>query len=103
MNNAGWVEYDTQNNDTATATKAAASGKQHIIYAVGASFASTIADKTLTIKDGTTTIWQHTFSDSLHREFPAGIAITPGAAVSAELEAAGSAVIGNVTLHGRTI
>lgn len=103
MNNAGWVEYDAQNNATATATKAAATGKQHIVYSVHGSFASAIANKTLTIKDGTTTIWQHTFSNSLSVEFPAGIAITPGAAVSAELEAAGSAVIGNVTLHGRTI
>jgi hypothetical protein len=100
---AGWVEDASADNATATATKAAVSTKQHIIFGVTASF-SAAATKLLTVKDGNTTIMERTIYSAADLTFPRGIAATKGNAVSAILTASGSGgVIGYVALHGITL
>lgn len=99
---AGWVVYDSDDNAASTAAKAAATGRQHVIYSVHASF-SGAATKLLQVKDGTTVIFAAYVVNSFTLHFPGGIAATPGAAVSAELAASGTGgMIGTVGLHGAT-
>lgn len=38
---SGWVEYDKQTNAEATATKAAESGRNHVIYTINENKANT--------------------------------------------------------------
>jgi predicted dinucleotide-utilizing enzyme len=101
----GWLAKDSQDNATATATKAALTGKQHVIYSVSASFSATAANKLVQLKDGTTVIWEGYVTDN-GREFtfPKGIGIARGAACSATLAASGAGgTIGKLNLHGETI
>lgn len=99
---AGWIETDSQDNAAATAAHAAATGKQHIIYGVSASFSAT-ATKLLQIKDGSTVVWEGYVYDKTDLTFPQGIAATQGNAVSAVLAASGAGgTIGKVNLHGET-
>lgn len=101
---AGWVARGGADNALATATKAAEAGRQHIVYGVTASFSAAAAGKLLTIKDGTTIVFQAYVTNQLSVHFPHGIAITPGAACAAELAASGTgAVLGDVDLHGITV
>jgi len=98
---AGWAEVDSKSNAVATATKAAITNKQHIVYSVDASFSAT-ATILLQIKDGTTVVWEGYVYDSREVTFPSGLAITKGAACSAVLAAGGVGITGKVTLHGRS-
>lgn len=97
----GWAVTASDTNAVTTASKAAATGKQHVVYAVSASFASTTSGILLQIKDDTTVIWEDYVYDSQPFEFPKGLAITPGNACSAVLAASGGA-IQKVNLHGVT-
>ncbi len=95
---AGWVETDVQGG-AAAAIRAAEADKQHIVYAVDASFSATGSD-VLQIKDGVTVIWQGHVYDSREVTFPEGLPGSLGALVTAELGAgAGNA---SVNLHGKT-
>ena len=89
MERAGWVATDSKDNATATATKAAETGRHHMVYSVDASFSAT-AIQLLQIKDGTTVIWEGHVHDSREVQFPAGISISLGAAASAVLAASGT-------------
>lgn len=101
---AGWLARGEADNALATATKAAEVGLQHIVYGVTAGFSGAAAGKLLTIKDGTTVIFQAYVTNQLAIHFPRGLAITPGAACSAELAASGTgAMLGEVDLHGITV
>lgn len=101
---AGWIARASADNALATATKAAVSGRQHIVYGVTASFSGAASNKLLTIKDGTTVVFQAYVTSLASVQFPRGIAITPGAACSAELAASGAgATLGDVNLHGATL
>ena len=98
---AAWIEADSQTNAVATATKAAASSRQHIVYGVSASFSAT-ATALLQIKDGTTVVWEGYVYDKESVDFPRGIAMTRGGATSAVLAAGGGGIVGKVNLHGTT-
>ncbi len=101
----GWVENDTADNAAATAAKAAPTdtNKTYVVYGVSASFSdTTVADKLLQIKDGSTVIWQdYVPAGGLERTFPAGLTISKGIACSALLAASGTGgKTGSVNLHG---
>ena len=105
---AGWIEYDKQTNAEAEASRSAVEGKAHVIYTITATLGTALTDasKLVALKDGTTTIWEGTVTTGQETstfEFTKGISITPGAAVSATLEAGGSGIIGTVSIHGETI
>ena len=101
---AGWIARASADNALATASKAAESGRQHIVYGVTAGFSGSASNKLLTIKDGTTVVFTAYVTNQLAIQFPRGIAITPGAACSAELNASGTgAMLGEVDLHGVTV
>jgi len=97
----GWAVTASDTNAITTATKAAVSGKQHIVHAVSASFASTTSGILLQILDGVTVVFEDYIYDSGKFEFPRGISITKGGACSAVLAASGGAVQ-KVNLHGVT-
>jgi hypothetical protein len=100
----GWIKSATADNAAATATKAAVSNKQHIIYGIDASFSAGSLVKLVTLKDGSTVIWSgYTQGSTLSVEFPHGIAITAGTDAVAVLAASGTGgTIGYVNLHGVT-
>lgn len=101
---AGWIARASADNATATATQAAESGRQHIVYGVTAGFSGAASNKLLVIKDGTTVVFRAYVTNQLAIQFPRGIAITPGNACSAELAASGGAGnFGEVDLHGITV
>jgi len=103
MERAGWVATDSQDNATATATKAAVTGRHHIVYSADASFSVTATIQILQIKDGTTVIWEGYVHSSREVVFPGGISTSIGAAASAVLAASGTGgTIGKVNLHGTT-
>ena len=98
----GWVVTASQDNAEATATKAAVSGKSHVVRSVDAGF-SGAATKLLQIKDGTTVVWSGPVYSSREVVFPNGLTITKGNACSAVLAASGTGgVTGYVNLHGTT-
>jgi selenophosphate synthase len=99
-NQTGWSETASDTNAETTATRAAESGRQHIIYGVSASFATT-ATALLQVKDGSTVIWQDYVYDKLNLTFPQGLSATKGNAVSAVLAASGGP-IQKVNIHGIT-
>lgn len=106
INPAGWNEYDSATNATATATRAAAAGKNHVIYSASGSFSGSIATPVLMqIKDGSTVIWEDYIYDAkvMMPIFPRGLRITEGAACSAVLAAGGIGIVGKVNLHGATV
>lgn len=98
----GWNAKDSKDNAAATATKAAETGKQHIVYSVSASFSAT-ATKLLQILDGVTVVWEGYVYDKEKIPFPKGLSISKSAACSALLAASGTGgIIGKVNLHGVT-
>lgn len=98
----GWVEDASADNAETTATKAAVSGKSHVVFSVDASFTSA-ATKLLQIKDGTTVVWSGMVYSSREVRFPKGLTITRSAACSAVLAASGAGGnTGYVNLHGVT-
>jgi hypothetical protein len=108
MSYAGWIEYDTQTNAEATATRTKEASKQHIIYAITAtlSTALTASSETVALKDEGVTIWEGSVTTGRETYtflFPKGIAITANHDATATLGAGGSGIIGNVGLHGETV
>ena len=97
---AGWVEQGTASADLATATKALAAGKQHMISGITAGFAGVNTGILCVIKDGTTVIWTcHVHNDFSH-VFDPPIPGTKGVAMSAELSAGSAAAA--VCINGDT-
>lgn len=96
----GWAVKDSKTNSAATAAKAAEAGKQHTVFSVDASFAST-ASALLQILDGTTVVWESYVYDAKEITFPRGLSITKGSACSAVLAASGGP-LQKVNLHGIT-
>lgn len=100
----GWIEYDRKDNALGTATKAAVSGKTHVIYSINAGYTNAATVGLLTLKDGVTTILEIDFIGSDTFVFPDGIAISSGAATSCTLSASGTGgVLGSISIHGNTI
>lgn len=102
----GWSKPASGTN-TATATKAAEAGRQHVVYRVDASVSGLLGAPgglTVTIKDGSTTVWEVIADENTARlvgvHFPKGISITKGAACS--VVATGSSGAVRVNLHGIT-
>lgn len=97
----GWVATDSKDNAIATATKAAATGKTHIITGAFASFSATKSGL-LQVKDGNTVIAEQYIYDSGY--IPLNVKATAGNAVSAVLTASGTATtLGKVNLTGFTV
>jgi len=97
---AGWNVAATATAGIATALKAAAANKEHIIQSVDASAVGAAEILLLQIKDDTTIIWEGHVHQSRGVVFPKGLSITRGGACSAVL-AAGAGVT-KVNLHGIT-
>jgi hypothetical protein len=103
----GWGVPASGNNALATATKAAATGRRHILTGVVAGFGTgTVVGRPLcTVKVGATTVFQGPVE--VTSPLVVSLPNIPGAeneAVSAELAASGTAsVLGYVTLLGRTV
>lgn len=98
-----WVVTATADNNIATATKAAETGKSHYVTSISGSF-SAAAIQLMQLKDGTTTIGNYHVHNQRDIVFAKPIKITAGNAVSLTLAASGSAgVVGAVTLAGFTI
>jgi len=96
----GWTETDVKSTAIATATRAAESGKYHIVYGVDASMVGAAEILLLQIKDGTDVVWTGHVHQSRDKTFPGGITITKGNACSAVLAAGAGA--SDVNLHGKT-
>ena len=97
----GWAEKASGTNEEITATKAALAGKEHVVFGVSASFASTTSGILLQIKNGATVIWEDYVYDAGSITFLHGLTMTRGAACSAVLAASGGAVQ-KVNMHGIT-
>jgi len=97
---AGWVVTDSGSAGIATALKAAATGKEHVIQSVDASAVGAAEILLLQILDGVTVVWEGHVHQSREVVFPKGISITRGGACSAVF-AAGAGVT-KVNLHGIT-
>jgi hypothetical protein len=97
---SGWIAIGSGSAGVATATKAAAANKEHIIHSVDASAVGAAEILLLQIKEDTTIIWEGHVHQSRGITFPKGISITRGKACSAVL-AAGAGVT-KVNLHGVT-
>lgn len=98
---AGWIEKGSATAATATATKAAASGKRHYLTHVSASCGAA-AIAVLQIKDGVTVLAEISVHNAEVLTFPTAVQITRGAAVSAELATCGAGVVGRVNISGFT-
>lgn len=100
----GWVETGTATAATATATRAAPdNGQRHYVSSISGSFGATAAGKTLTLKEGTTTIGVWHVYDSAHIVFPRPFGAAPNAAVSVELESGGVGIVGRANINGYTV
>lgn len=100
----GWSETAT-GSASATATHAAETGKQHVIYAVSVSAGSAgSGDISILIREGSTTIWEElidsTKQSSYAITFPKGRKIARGSACSVVATKTGATVKAN--LHGIT-
>lgn len=102
---SSWVEQDTGNNSSATATRAAPDGGVAIhVTSVSASFDSSVSGAQLTLKQGSTEIARWYVYDAFGLVFPSPIRIEAGNAANLELEASGSAdVVGAVNMTGYTL
>lgn len=96
-----WVENATADDAVATASRAAESGKTHYITAIIASYSAT-SEGQVNVKDGGSSIFTVDCYDDLIIPLKP-LRITPGNAVSAELDASGGAGnVGTITLIGYT-
>lgn len=103
LTGSGWNVNAVATNGTATATKAALTNYQHIVYSVDASCATTpAAPILLTVSDASTVVFQTYITVGRTVLFPMGVSAVPAHAVSAALAACGSGVVGSVNLHGKT-
>jgi len=100
-----WTERDSQDNSTATATRAAPSGGlRHFITGVSGTFDSSVSGVSLTLKEGSTIVARWYVFDVFAQSFVSPIMLSPGTAANLELAASGSAgVVGDVNLHGYTL
>src|SRR5262245_28914418 len=97
-----WTALDSQDNATATATRAGVGGQRHYITGVQASF-SAAATKLLQIKDGAAVILEFYVANGAALSFPSPLEITAGAAAAAVLAASGTpGTLGKVCLQGYT-
>ena len=105
-----WTVVDSQTNATATATKAAVSGKQHFITGVSFSMsAAPAASVTVQVKDGSTVLDQFQIPGGagtaqaplVHNYYPP-LQITSGNAATITVGALGATVVGTVVLKGKT-
>jgi len=101
ITSTAWIESDSQDNATATATKDGNDLTTQCLDGVMASFTTNpSAPKLLTIKDGDTTIAEFYLTNSVSIPLY-GVICTEGNAVSVELEASGtSGNLGKVSLIG---
>jgi len=98
-----WVEDASADNALATATKAGEAKKRHYIVGITGGYSAAAAGKTLIIKDGGVAFLTLRIHDTGGAMFTKPIRLTVGNAVSAELQASGTAgVIGDVALLGYT-
>lgn len=103
----GWCATNLSTaNAPVTATKAAPGASDcHVVYGVDAAFsAAPTGVPQIQIKDGDANVlWQgYVTSAPFVREFPAGLAVPQGKAVSVTLNAGGAGVLGAVNLDGKT-
>lgn len=96
----GWVVSDNKTGDV-TVEKAAAVGKQHVIFGIYGSFDAT-GDGLLVLKDGDAVIFSQWVYDKADIQFRHGIVITRGNAVSAVLEQGTTGSQTYLNLHGVT-
>lgn len=102
-----WSVVDSQTNATATATQAAAAGKQHFLTGISFSMSAAPAGAaTVQVKDGTTVVDQFQIPAAAQAPFVHNynppLQITAGAAASITVGALGSGVVGTVVLKGKT-
>jgi len=98
-----WTGDAQADNALATATKAAQVDKTHYLCAVIAGYSNANAGKLVTVKDGATIVLRARIHNSLELVFANPLRITRGNAVSAELDASGTAgQNGNVAILGFT-
>lgn len=99
---AGWVETDKQTASLATATRAAAVGRQHIVKTVHAYVAAIDEHLLVQLKDDTTVKWEgFAVAGKLEANLGDGIPMTIGNAVNCTLVGHSSA-IGVVNITGVT-
>lgn len=101
----GWSKT-ASGTTTATATKAAEAGRQHVIFGFSAGGNINSSQNMLVlIKDGTTTIWQEevegTIIPMVQVYFSRGVVITKGAECSIVATKTGATSV-RVNLHGIT-
>lgn len=98
-----WAETTTADNGTATATRAAESGKAHYVTSIHGSFSAALI-KLMTLKDGTTIIGNYHVHNQRDVVFAKPVRITQGAAAVLELAASGTGgQVGAVTMKGYTV
>ena len=100
---SSWVEQDTDDNATSTATRATPDGgTTHFITSVSGGYTATKSGFTLILKEGTTEIARWYVYDSLTVPLPSPIAISGVA--NLELQASGTGgVFGSATMVGYTV
>ena len=94
------TDVGTASNDVASTSKAAESGKAHVIRGVYASFDTADTVGLLTVSDGTTRIEHHIQGS---QAVSCGLRAATNATVAASLAAGGSGVVGHVQILGLTI
>lgn len=102
-----WSVVDSQTNATATATKAAASGRQHFVTGVSISFsAQPVAAVVAEVRDGATVLERYQIPAAniapIITNFVPPIAITSGNAATVTVTAAGAGVVATVGIRGKT-
>jgi hypothetical protein len=91
---------DTQTNTAATVTVAGITGVPIIITGLSWAYQGTVTPALLTIKDGSTVIWQATVGAGFGSyNFPLPRAITAGNNLVVNLPAGGSAVVGTINVE----
>ena len=106
VNQAGWVVTNSTGSTGPTATKAAETDGQHILFGVAASWnAADVVPKILTVLDSTTVIARlYVGGTPVAVGWSQGLPIGRGHAATASLEASSSAAtFGLLALHGATV
>jgi hypothetical protein len=98
-----WVESAQATNGLASATRAApAGGMSHYITSVSGTFSATTTVQLMVLKQGSTIVARWHTRGGFELAFSSPIRIDPAVAVTLELPAGGSGVVGAVTLTGYT-
>jgi hypothetical protein len=103
----GWTVVASASNDALVANQAGVTNKQHWLTHLTLSFsAAPAAPTTLTVKDGSTVIWQVEISITtivLTENFETRpLHATTGAALTVNVGAGGSGVVGTISASGFT-